>query len=110
VLVVDENNASVTIINDEHDDGARDTSVTISMPKGGNWTRAEMISLEVPHGDVAATAGITLGGASIEKAGAWNGGWRSLPAPNRRGELQIDVHAASAVVVRFKKAARKEGK
>jgi len=107
--LTDENNASVTIINDEHDGGARDTSVTIAMPKAGNWTQAEMISLEVPHGDVAATTGITLGGASIEKDGAWNGAWRSLPAPNRRGELQINVHAASAVVVRFRKLPAKEG-
>jgi hypothetical protein len=30
--LVDENNASVTIINKEHGDGARDTSVRISMP------------------------------------------------------------------------------
>lgn len=101
--LADENNASVTIINKEHDDGARDTSVTVVIPKGGTWRQAEMISLEVPHGDVAATTGITLGGASIEKVGAWNGAWRSLPAPNRRGELQINVHAASAVVVRFSK-------
>ena len=107
--LADENNASVTIINEEHEDGARDTSVTISMPEGGNWTQAEMISLEVPHGDVAATTGITLGGASIEKGGAWNGAWRSLPAPNRRGELQINVHAASAVVVRFRKLPERRG-
>ena len=101
--LADENNASVTMINKEHEDGARDTSVTIAMPKWGKWTKAEMIWLQVPHGDVAATTGITLGGASIEKGGTWNGVWRSLPAPGSRGALQINVPAASAVVVRFSK-------
>ena len=101
--LADENNASVTIINKEHGDDARDTSVTIAMPKWGKWMKVEMIGLQVPHGDVAATTGITLGGASIEKGGTWNGVWRSLPAPGKRGELQIKVPAASAVVVRFSK-------
>jgi hypothetical protein len=94
-------NASVTIINKEHGDGARDASVTIAVPKGVKWTKAEMISLQVPHGDVASTTGITLGGAAIERDGTWNGAWHSLPAPGRRGKLQINVPAASAVVVRF---------
>jgi hypothetical protein len=107
--LADENHASVTIINKEHGDGARDTSVTIVMPKGGKWTKAEMISLQVPHGDVAATTGITVGGASIEKGGTWNGVWRSLPASGRGGELQINVPAASAVVVRFSKPRSRAG-
>jgi len=101
--LTDENSASVTIINKEHGEGARDASVTIAIPSGGKWARAEMISLQVPHGDVAATTGITLGGAPIERGGTWNGGWRSLPIPGRRGKLQINVPAASAVVVRFSK-------
>ena len=95
-----ENHASVTIINKEHGEGARDTVVTIVMPKGSQWT-AEMISLRVLHADVAATTGITLGGASIEKGGTWNGAWQLLPAPDRRGELRIKVPATSAVVVGF---------
>jgi Glycosyl hydrolase family 79 C-terminal beta domain len=98
-----ENNASVTIINKEHGDGAHDTSVTIAMPKWNKRTKVEMISLQAPHGDAAATTGITLGGASIEKGGSWNGVWQSLPSSGRRGELQINVPAASAVVVRFSK-------
>ena len=104
-----ENDASVTIINKEHGDGARGASATIVMPKGIRWTKAEMISLLVPHGDIAATTGITLGGTSIEKGGTWNGAWQSLPIPNRRGELQITVPAASAVVVRFNKRRPRDG-
>jgi len=101
--LADENNVSVTIINKEHGDGARNCSVTIATPKGSDWAQVEMISLQVPHGDVAATAGITLGRASIEKGGTWNGAWRSLPAPSRRREVRINVPAASAVVVSFGK-------
>jgi hypothetical protein len=37
--VADENNASVTIVNNEHGDDARDTSVTIAVPKGIRWTK-----------------------------------------------------------------------
>ena len=101
--MTDEHNANVTIINKEHGDGARDASVTIAPPNGGQWTKVEVISLQAPHGDIAATTGITLGEAPIEKGGSWNGAWRSLPTPGRRGELRINVPAASAVVVRFGK-------
>jgi hypothetical protein len=94
-------NAYITIINKEHGDGARDASVTIAAPKGAQWKKAEMISLQAPQGDVAATTGITLGGAAIEKDGTWNGAWKSLRAPRGRAALQITVPAASAVVVRF---------
>ncbi len=97
-------NGSVTVINKEHGDGARDTSVTIAVPKGIKWTKAEMISLQVPHGDVAATTGITLGGAAIEKDGSWDGAWQSLPALGSRRKVRINVPAASAVIVRFSNA------
>jgi hypothetical protein len=97
----DKRHASVTIINKEHGDGARDASVTMAMPEGIKWTKAEMISLQARHGDVAATTGITLGAAAIEKDGTWTGAWQSLPTSGGRGELHIDVPAASAVVVRF---------
>jgi hypothetical protein len=99
--LADENNVCVTIINKEHGDGARDASVTITLPKGVKWKQAKEISLQVPHGDVAATTGITLGGTAIEKDGTWKGGWQSLRVHRRRGKLQLNVPAASAVVVRF---------
>jgi hypothetical protein len=101
--LADENNVCVTIINKEHGDGARAASVTVGVPKGVKWRRAEMLSLQVPQGDVAATTGITLGGAPIEKDGTWKGAWKSLPTPSGRGKLQINVPAASVVVVRFSK-------
>ena len=96
-------NSSVTLVNKEHGDGARDASVTIAVPKGAQWTKAEMISLQVPHGDVAATTGIALGGAAIGKDGSWGGAWQSLPTPRADGSLQIDLPAASAAIVRFSK-------
>jgi hypothetical protein len=99
--LADENNLSVTLINKEHGDAARDTVVRLALPKHIHWNRAEMISLDAPHSDIAATAGITLGGVSIETDGTWNGAWRSLSGPSGRGEWRINVPAASAVVVRF---------
>jgi hypothetical protein len=99
--LTNKHNACVTIINKEHGNDAREASVTIALPKGIKWKRAETISLQVPQGDVAATTGITLGGAAIEKDGTWKGTWQSLPARGHRGELQINVPTASAVLVRF---------
>jgi hypothetical protein len=75
--------------------------VTITLPKGVKWKQAKEISLQVPHGDVAATTGITLGGTAIEKDGTWKGGWQSLRVHRRRGKLQLNVPAASSVVVRY---------
>ncbi|MFL6600547.1 MAG: hypothetical protein ACJ8R9_04385 [Steroidobacteraceae bacterium] len=99
--LANENNVCVTIINKEHGEGARDASVTIAVPRTVKWRKAEMIALRVPHGDVAATTGITLGGAAIEKDGTWKGIWQSLPDRGGGGKLKINVPAASAVVVRF---------
>jgi hypothetical protein len=96
-----ENKVCVTIVNKEHGDGARDAAVRIAVPKGSILRKAQIISLQVPRGDVAATAGITLGGAAIYKDGTWNGAWRSLRARSGRALLEINVPAASAVVVRL---------
>jgi hypothetical protein len=93
--------ACITLINKEHGDGARNASVRIAVPRDFTWTKAEMISLQVPHGDVAATAGISLGRATIERDGIWNRAWKSLRASRDRAQLEINVPAASAVVVRF---------
>lgn len=95
----DEKHASITIINKEHGEGAREASVTVAIPKG--LGKAEMLSLQAPQADVAATSGITLGGSAIEKDGTWKGRWESLRAGGHHGKLTLSIPAATAVIVRF---------
>ncbi|HEY4414959.1 MAG TPA: glycosyl hydrolase family 79 C-terminal domain-containing protein [Verrucomicrobiae bacterium] len=92
-------NLFVTIINKEHDAGARAAQVTIAA--GENISGAQVISLVAPHSDVAVKTGETLGGASINADGSWNGNWSVAPVPPPGSPFALQVPAASAVVVRL---------
>lgn len=89
----------VTIINKEHGAHARDASVTI-LPKGVAPAHATVMYLTAAKGNVGATSGITLGGATITNDAPWRGQWTALsPAKNNR--YTLTVHAASAAVVKI---------
>lgn len=98
--VGDTNEVFVTLINKEHGLGARDASVTIVV-QGFLPTAGAVIALSAPGRDVAATNGITLGGASISNNAPWTGAWTSLN-PSRNGSCSITVAAASASVVHLR--------
>ena len=98
--VIDEQACYVTLINKEHDTGARDVIATIVSPTA--MTHAEIISLVAPNGDVRAKTGITLGGGTITNDQPWSGQWTSLPAA-ANGRWNVKVTAASAVVVKLTK-------
>jgi hypothetical protein len=87
----------VALINREHGAEAKDAIVKID---GGPKSLAEVISLKQDASDVAATAGITLGRASIDKAGTWAGKWEPA-GPAKDGDIEVRVPAATAVIVRF---------
>jgi hypothetical protein len=89
----------VTLINKEHDNGARDADVALAVGDGG--VRAQVLYLAVPQGDVAATSGVTLGGAAIHDDASWTGEWKPLAAPETAGRLKLKVPAASAAIVRL---------
>ena len=65
-------NLYVTLINKEHGDDAH--SATTTLVAGSNFTQGELISLTQSSNDVAATSGVTLGGAEIKPDGKveWN--------------------------------------
>lgn len=91
-------NLYVTLINKEHGDGARDANVYLTA--GTNFTQCEIISLAQSSCNVAATSGVTLGGAEINTDGNWNGQWETISA-RHNGTFSITVPAASAVIVRL---------
>lgn len=97
--VGDASNLYVTVINKEHGPGARAATVRIlanDFSSGG----AEVMFLIPPNGDIAATNGITLGGAPISNEAPWRGRWATVkPAAN--GQCTLVVPAASAVVVKM---------
>jgi hypothetical protein len=96
-------NLYVTVINKEHDTGARDASVTIS-PNGFLTGSVAAMYLTAPNGDVGATNGVTFGGAVITNNGPWLGQWTPLN-PLVNGQCTVTVAAASAVVIRIQASA-----
>jgi len=68
--------------------------VTI-MPEGISPARATAMFLIVPKGNLAATNGMTLGGASISNDAPWAGQWTSLNSVTN-GQCTLTVPAASA--------------
>jgi hypothetical protein len=95
----DDKNLYLTIINKEHDSGARDANVTLAA--GEEFVSGKVIFLTAPGGDAAAKSGVTLGGAEIKDDASWNGEWKPLAAPAAGGRFTFKVSAASAAVVKL---------
>jgi hypothetical protein len=96
--VMDSSNLYLTIINKEHGEYGRDAQVTV---KGIEIKDSVGIMyLKAPTNDVSATAGITLGDASINNSGEWQGKWTTRQ-PDGDSQLTIPVSAPSAAIVRI---------
>jgi hypothetical protein len=93
-------NLCITLINKEAD-RTRDAKVTIA--SGNSYAHGQVMFLTVPHGDITATAGVTLGGASIDDNGSWSGAWTSLTVPVDSGHYSVNVPAASAALIQLTK-------
>jgi hypothetical protein len=91
-------NLYVTLINKEHGENGR--AATVTLAAGTNFTQGEIISLTQSDGDAAATSGITLGGAEIQRDGNWAGTWKTIYADDA-GAFSVTVPAASAMIVRL---------
>jgi len=89
----------VTLINKEHDAGARGAAVTINA--GDSRAGGYIMRLTSPQGNVAATTGTTLGDGAIADDGSWDGSWTPLAAPAAGGRFTIDLPATSAAVIRL---------
>jgi hypothetical protein len=88
-------NLCVTVINKEHNAGARSANVTIVA--GAEWEHAEVLFLTGRPGKMT---GITLGRALIRNDGSWNGSWKPLK-PSTEGKWITQLPASSAAVVRI---------
>lgn len=96
-------NLYVTVINKEHNTGARDASVTIT-PNGFLSGSVEAMYLTAPNGDAGAMSGVTFGGATITNNAPWLGQWTPLN-PLVNGQCTVAVAAASAAVIRIQASA-----
>jgi hypothetical protein len=92
-------NLCVTIINKEHGPGARAAAVQI-VTRGFSPGSVAAMCLTSPDNDVAATNGITLGGAAITNNAPWLGRWTPLNPP-ANGQCTLSVPAASATIVKI---------
>ncbi|HEV2435288.1 MAG TPA: glycosyl hydrolase family 79 C-terminal domain-containing protein [Verrucomicrobiae bacterium] len=88
----------VTIINKGHGADAQGADVTINAT--GTGGRGQVIFLSAPDGNLAAKSGVTLGGASIEDNGAWDGKWKPLKT-GEANHCRVTVPPASAAVVKL---------
>ena len=86
----------LTLINKEYAQ-RQETSITIAL--GAAYTRGQIIYLKSSRGDITATDGITLGGASIKDNGDWYGKWTAFAMPSDKRTLSVNLPAASAAIV-----------
>jgi hypothetical protein len=93
-------NLFVTLINKETTP-ARDANVTFA--PGNSYTRGQVMFLAAPHGDITATAGVTLGGTPIQDNGSWAGTWTALAVSSHNGRFSVSVPAAAAAIVQLTK-------
>jgi len=86
----------VTVINKEHDAGAR--AATVTVVTNSSFTKGQFMLLAAPNGNVGVTNGMTLGGAAINDDGSWAGTFSPLPAPSG-GTFTMNLPAATAAVL-----------
>lgn len=78
----------VTVINKGRE------AATIRVDAAGSQPDASLL-YAAPQGDLAATTGITLGGARIKEDGSWNGSW------HREANTTLQLPAGAAVLFRL---------
>jgi len=87
----------LTLINKEHGSSRQDAQVSITSRK--EYVSAQVMALTAPDNNAEAKSGVTLGGASIDTDGNWNGKWTPLAARSRDGAFELKVQAGSAAIV-----------
>jgi len=93
----------LTLIYKEYKD-VGEKEITIKLDRSIIGSQVESIELKAENNDIAAGSdGVTLGGATIETNGVWNGKWQKLPASAiADNEISISVSPASAILIRAK--------
>ncbi len=96
----------VTLINRSHGVAGRAAQVSVVLPDSFSKMHAEVCYLAAPNSNISAKIGITIGGAEIGRDGGWNGKWSVLAASVDEHQIQINVPAASAAMLKLTKAER----
>ena len=89
------NNLFVTIINREHGENARNALVRIN----ARGKTESVMYLKAPDNNIAATNGVTLGGAIIDGNESWAGKWDPIDSSTASG-CAVNVNASSAAIVK----------
>ena len=90
---------SITFINRSHGGDGIAMDLEASLPAGCPAKDAKVLLLSAPGGDIAAKAGITLGGSAILAGGRWSGHWSSLKSYGKGEKITLRVPAATAALV-----------
>jgi hypothetical protein len=91
----------VTLINKSHGAAATNLSISIGAQGINGWSKAKVIRLAVPNGDISQKTGVTLGGAEITDDAKWEGQWQTLPFSKSQSSMAVDLPAASAAVIKL---------
>ncbi len=101
---LDENETLLlTLINKEYKN-VGEAEIKVKLDRSIIGSQVEFIELKSENNDIAAGSdGVTLGGASIEPNGVWNGKWAELPASAiSDNEISISISPASAILIKAK--------
>jgi Glycosyl hydrolase family 79 C-terminal beta domain/Glycosyl hydrolase family 79, N-terminal domain len=75
----DNKNLYLTLINKQHDSSSQNVQVKVVLrDANGSFTHEQAMYLNAPGNNVAATSGVTIGGAKIQRDGSWRGNWSQL--------------------------------
>jgi hypothetical protein len=89
----------ITLVNKEYAAGSEPLNVTLAAG-GAGWSGQAMFLSAASQG-VEATTGLTLGGATIQDDGSWQGGWTALTPEPASGHFVIALPSATVAVVKL---------
>lgn len=101
-VLCDAKTVCVTLINKKYGAAAETLPIKLDIP-ASRVVRGKIIYLTAPGHEVAATSGVTLGGAAIQNDASWRGAWKTLSAAagETPSAITVELPPASAAVVRL---------
>jgi hypothetical protein len=88
----------ITLIN-KNFGNEKQVDTQIQLPYG--YSYANIMTLEAPNAQIAATTGIRLGGSLIQPDGAWSGRWTKIPVSQGQGYVRLHLKPASVTIIRL---------
>jgi hypothetical protein len=93
----DKSSLCFTLINREH--GADAKTIVFTLHSGLAKSSARAMTLLAPGNDISAKTSITLGSATIQDDGNWNGTWTPIFASEPNGDYTLKLPPAGAALV-----------